>query len=308
MMFYNAKQKDRYINEIEDNHPSAFIENIKSAFNKTYPFENKLGKDCCNFSAYEIQNMYSQLGYNNRYTFATFHSYLKSYTSWCEENFLIDDGVNHFLEYSISGLDKFVDKKYGKKKYLTREDLEKMVQLVINPRDKFIILCLFEFGKSAAYQEILNLKMSDLDEKTLTAKLFTGRTVKISKLLYNIAAEADKEMIMYPTNGVEVQRVMRYKHRLEYIVKFYMSDASRNSTKAIAKIVKDNVNSMGAYSGISSNTIVVSGMINMIKKRSEELGISDEEYVRLHFNEIADQYGDVNNTNNIFYKRIKDYL
>ena len=305
---YNEKQKTRYLDHISPAHPKKYIENITSAFNKTAPFEIRLEKDLCDFSAYDIQNMYSQLSYNSKYTLATFHSYLKSYVTWCEENFIIKDGINHFMEYTISALDAYVDKQYEKRKYITREDLNKMLMALINPRDAFIFICLFEFGKSAAYKEIMELKLSDLDGENLTANLCTGRKVKISRRLYEVAVDADKEIAVYPINGTDVLRKMVYKYRTDYIVKFYMSDASDNALKFIPKLIKDNVRSMGAYSGISSNTLVLSGQIDMIKRRSSELGITPKEYILNYLYEIEDQYGDIKKNPLTYYHRVEDYL
>ena len=305
---YNEDQKIRYIEAVSDRFSEKNLENIISAFNKVEPIETRLGKDCCNFSTYEIQNCFAMTSYKNKYTLNVFHSNLKNYATWCNENFLIDDGINHYMEFSFSDFQMFIDKRFESKRYVTRKELLNLIRNVVNPRDQFIIISLFEFGKTDGYSDIVNIKLSDIDQDNLTANLYTGRTVNVSKELIYIAIEADKETQLYPYNGVNFSRTMIYKYNLDKIVKFYREINPNTIVKTISTIVKKNIISLGGYEGISSDTIVNSGQMEMIRRRSKELDISYENYVNNYYAELQNQYGAVPKSSKLLFDKVKDYL
>ena len=304
---YNEQRKIDYLKSLEGERTDDYLQTVISVFNKTEPYEEMYEKDLCDFSHEEISSMYSTFGYANVTIYNTFNYNAKKYVEWCDKHLLIKDYVNHFCEFGVADFEKYVDVRLEAKRYLTYEEFEELVRGIVNARDQFLFRCLYEFGKSKNYVEIMNMKIGDIDERNCVIKLCTGRVVSVSRKLVEVAREADEELTYY----LRLSLMERTLQPSEYIFKTLggtREGINNSAIKYISRIIKLNLDDLGGYDKISTATIAVSGQFNMIRRRSSELGISKKDYVFGHFDELRRQYLMTPNTPKMFYQKYEAYL
>ena len=309
---YNTEQKERYLSEISDSYATDVIINIRSVFNRTGPFEEMLGKDICNFSREEISDMYALLMYSSKYVYSSVNSRLRAYVEWCLSQMLVNDGCNHFQEFSLVDFEKYVNKRVLSNKYITRETYCNILKGIPNPRDKFLLMCLYEFGKSTNFEDIFGMKIEDIDREKGVIRLRSGRIVKVSKELIATAIEANKDR-RYLMPGREVYRNLldspyifkRAKTAGEEIENI---DNNNQNVKFVARLIKNLMEYCGENSDINATSIAVSGQFDMIRRRSNELKITEKEYVFNYFDELTKQYKTSPNKAKSYWDRYEAYL
>lgn len=308
---YNEEQKQRFLAYAKGCFVPDSIINFRSLFNVTEPFEKELEKDVSCFSRAEISNMYSMLAYGNPYSLATNNGKLSRYTEWCAEQMLVPDGCNHFKEINGSDFELYVNQRVQSNRYLTREQLDEFLKEIPNPRDQFVVLSFFEFGKSDEFSEIFHMRIQDIDFENKKVKLFTGRTVSVSDRWLKTAKEA-YETDQYYQPLSEIYRKMYVD---DHIFRMVMTGKATNNlrdgannNKTIARLLKTLVDISGQNKGINASSLAVSGQIDLIRRRSKELGITAEEFVLKHFEELEAQYIMKPNNPRKFINRYKAYL
>ena len=308
---YNKAQKARYLQDIEGKYAEDYILNLKSLFNKTEKFEEMFEKDVSLFSREDISNMYSIFKYSSAYTYSNTNSRLSAYCSWCNEQMLVPDGCNHFMEINFSDFAKYINMRLEKKKYISREELLEIVKNIENPRDSFLLMCLFEFGKSENYMDIYRMKIDDIDTQSKTVKLYSGKVVKLSDELIHIAHDADVEEYYYFTITSKTRKYLPS----DYIFKLINTGKSSvveedgvTGIKMTARIMKNISELFKEYKGINAASVAVSGQIDMIHRRSKELGIEPETYVKTHFDELQAQYYLTPDNQTNYWKKYKAYI
>lgn len=309
---YNEEQKERYLSEVKDNYAPDVIVNIRSLFNRVSEFEETLEKDVCNFSREEISNMYSLLMYSSKYVYSSVNSRLRAYVEWCLSQMLVNDGCNHFQEFSLDDFDKYINKRILANKYMDRETYEHILDGIPNPRDKFLIMCLYEFGKSQNFEDIFGMKIEDIDQEKGVIHLRSGRTVKVSKELIATAIETNNDPhYLMPGRGV-------YRNLLDspYIFKRAKTsgdeieniDNNNQNVKFVARLIKGLVEYVGENRGINATAIAESGQFEWIHHRAKELGITEKEYVLNHFDDLTSQYKTSPNNPKSYWNKYETYL
>lgn len=305
---YNNERKIEYLKDISKTRSDDYLSCMNSMFNKTEPFEEMFGKDLCDFSRDEISTMYSMFQYGDKLTYNTFNSNAKYYVNWCDERMYVADFRNHFSEFCLSDYEKFIDQRLQQRKYVSRSEIYKFCSTLPNPRDAFVMLSLYEFGKSKDYVEILNMRLKDIDIEDGKAKLCTGRIVNVPREYIEIAIKANTELSYY----FIISNIEKPLIPSEFIFKMSKTGVASKETaapsKLISRIIKRNMETFDGCYIISPQSLAVSGQFDMIRRRSEELGIDNKDYVFDHFDELRKQYNMIPNTPKMFYQKYKAYL
>jgi len=302
---YNKECKERYLQLLAADVDKKVIDTTRSQFLSAEYSEMEFQKDLCNFSIYEIRQMYSVATYNSPNTFRAVNSTFRKYTQWCIENNLVDDGVNHYLEIRNADFAAFINKKFQSMRFLTREEFYALIEQFPCLRDRFAAACIFEFGKSRNYSDITEMEISDIDEIDLTVNLDSGRTVSISKEFVNLAYNANEEKV-YDFNSVKRTAIYIPSSK---IFKKTRDTTSSSDAKFISHLIKVNLDVAGGYMDISAESISLSGQFEMIRSRSRELGLGYKDYLKNYYSEVQYQYNLGKSTPySVYYRNFKDYL
>ena len=306
---YNEEQKNRYISYIDSRYSDYYVNNTISLFRKTEPVETLFERDASCFSHEQIANMYSLFSYSDEFIYSSVNSRLQAYCDWCNENNLVPDGCNHYREFRFNDFHNYVDQLLEKKKYITREELNELLKQIVNPRDKFVILGIFEFGKSEHFIDLFEMRLSDIDEKNLTVSLASDRVVRVTRMFVDIAKEADEEEIYHFPTSEKTKRMTPSTYIFKKVkTNNVQSDDDKRYNKMIAQIIKSSMDYCGGYVGINAASLAISGQIERIRKRAEEMGIPKEDYVVYHFDDLRKQYILSPNIPKVYLKKYGAYL
>ena len=273
---YNEQQKSRYLKFLEKNESGSVNMYESWLFVKTENFEIKLNKDVYDFTFEEIIYMYKMLNFRNINTLSTINVMLNQYTKWAISEGLVKINQNVPGLMTRYNLEECINKALLQLKILSRNDILDIVNELQNPRDQFMILGVFEFGRGPNFCDIALTGLDSIDYKDQTMKLYSGRIVKVSDKLINYAysaSEADKYF-------KEVNGCLRHYTLYDNgtIIKSISdtNDTERFSTNAYRSVA---YNLRDVNQNLSIKNIIESGKIQFIKDDMERLCIDNlEEY------------------------------
>lgn len=305
-IYYNEELKKRYIKEKKKS-LSVNSDYIDVQFRKASEFEYELDKDLSNWTAYEIIEFYKLLNTTSVEALFCLNSTFSLYTQFCLENSLVRDNQNHYLECTSDILYGCVNKAILDKKIVDKETVLKWVDELPNAKDRFILLSLFEYGKSKDFRDIVYAKPGDVGNGTLK---LSDRTVKISKKLEYIIDKCIEEDTYYSISGKGTKTMPLVDHG--YIVKSYpnqnMSLSDFQKGRNIYITCQRIFDYLGVGEWMSPNSISESGKLYMIKERMKELNMTAEEYIYGEYlKEIEHQFG-CNISRSVYIKKYSEYL
>lgn len=262
-------------------------------FSYTEQFEEKLGKDVCDFSISEIIELYKIYNSSSLEILMNMNSQLKRYAMYCNDIGRITDGINHFEEVDYDILKNCINTGILNKTIISADYLYHVVRTQIsNASDKFLVLGLFEGIGSNGCRDYINLKMDDFTDNQVQ---LIGRTITVSNELYNYALESSNEYNYYSKNGIG--KIKQYRLDDDRIIKdminvIYTEDEEDKRLRRI----KNKLSGLNDYfdsTMFNYAHVVESGRINMIKKGISETGLSAYDYINNHNKEIEERYGKI---------------
>ena len=286
---YTLETKKGFLNSIHlSQYPPRCWERV---FEKSYGFENIRQKDLYAFTVSEILEFYKFLDIGTITPLIVYNTNLLKYAQWALNENLISDGQNHFDELNNESLYTCINKSKTNASILSHEQFMELIHTKIkNDQDKYVFFCLYEGVKGKDYQEIIDLRLADIDEKNSVAHLSSGREVYVSQDFINICKEADKQR-EYVTLGSDMrifplipgENIFKEKHN------------SRGSAlnRSVYNTIIRNISAIYQLSDvITAKSIMDSGLIYYLKRRAEKLDISvtDLIYNVENWKDIAEKY------------------
>lgn len=205
---YNEEVKHRFMRETVASTPYK-LKLCESIFNSTEQFEEGWGADLCTRSAEELQPMVNQLaGFRARSKWSKL-IILKEYVKWCIE-MGIDGASPGMLEIKTVGLDKVKQQTIANPKHL-----QNYLNAICEPAEKQatdnIYRCYYWLAYAGMDEEdILNVKCSDVDFKTLTVKYDKKYTVvpiyPEGLVAFHNCVELDSFAFLHPNYSHEIRK------------------------------------------------------------------------------------------------------
>lgn len=302
---YNENLKRRFISERTDE-VIIPINYLKNYFEKVSDIETRLQKDVSNFTYYEIIEFYKILNKTSISTLRVLNSQLSIYTQWCLQQNLVSDSQNHYLEIKTEDYMKCINKVLLEVRVIDKETIYDWIKELVNPRDQFILLGLFEGIKGKDFCELAKLRPEDVNGNKLI--LCTGREVKISDKLKYIIQQCIEERIYYPLKGIR-----KYIFRDNgYVIKDYSNVLEDHSDKRRGRTIYNIIRRLFIYfdiqGSVNANCIFESGKIHMIKTRAKELNMTCEEYINSpYIKEVTTQFNFYLGSKREFINKYADY-
>ncbi len=299
---YNAELKERYIIEKE---ATAILPNnyLRCNFEKVSGFERSYDRDLCNWTKMEIMEFYKYLGTASVSTLVVMNSAFSQYSQWCNQNNLVKDHQNHFSEITAEMLHHCINIGLAKQLIIVRQQLITEIRSLPNPSDQFALLALFEGIKGKDFCEILNIKTKDISDGHI--KLCTGRVVRISKELENIALESASTYDYY-TLG-DKGKVIPFIGDADSVIKDYPNVTEGTSDFIKGRRIYNKLNRaidyLGLSSNITANALYESGRIWFIKQELEKYNMNLEEYLKSkNRKDMENQYNSIHSINSYILK------
>lgn len=305
-VYYNEEQKKRYIRE-KENSLAISSNYIDVQFRKSSECEYEFNKDLSNWTVYEIIEYYKILNMTSFESLICLNSILSQYTQFCLENSLVKDNQNHYLECTKEILVGCINKAILDKKVVSRETVLKWIDELPNPKDQFILLSLFEYGKSKDFKDIVNAKPEHIESNKLK---LSDRTVQISNKLEDIINNCILEDTYYSITGKGTKTMPLIDYG--YIVKSYPNQNISLSDFQKGRNIYISCQRIFGYLGVgewmSPNSIAESGKLYMIRERARELNMTPIEYVYSEYiKEVENQFG-CSITRSVYVKKYSKYL
>lgn len=279
-MFYNSKQKERYIEN--SRFAETTLEVAKQIFNGSSRVENQEGTDLTNFNRQQVMNLLKTYNSQNKYYYKLICNIFSDYYNWCLEEGLIDIGnVTNWYDVKLSTpiIEDIIPAKLVKDKYYNKEDVLEYISKVPDPSNKLLIYAFFLGIDGKEHEDIKYLSVNDYSENHKAIKLYSGRKVIVDDLFINLMYKADQSKYYYPDGNENANLRGRHEYNdSKYILKvcntYKTNEAISNQgiTQRLTLIRKQAGNKF-----ISASTLYKNGLIQAIKDHFEEQGISLEQ-------------------------------
>ena len=304
--YYNEELKKRYIKE-KEKQLSISTYYIDNHFRNSAEQEYELDKDLSEWTTYEIIEYYKLLNLTSYESLACLNSTFSQYTQFCLENNLVRDNQNHYLECTKEVLLGCVNKAILDRQIIDRETILKWVNELPNPKDQFILLSLFEYGKSKDFEEIVQVRQEDYNGNQL--KLI-NRTVNISYKLQDVIEDCISETTYYSMTGKKNRTVSLVDYG--YIIKSYPNQDIYASERQKGRNIYITCRRIFEYLGVDKwmnpNAITESGKLHMIKERAKALNMTPMEYIYSdNIREVELQFG-FTMVRSVYAKKYEEYL
>ena len=289
-MYYNEEAKASFIKDYMRSRVVAAT-SLSGIFNKTSEFENKLGKDCSQFTKTEILDMYSKFGAKSVSVLTNYNVYLKSYTGFRIYYKQIDN-ENAYENINKDELRKCLDAEILNQLYLTREQLDDIENELFNFTDKAIVEALWQgiSGKSMCDLVSLNENMFSDDKRSLIFP--DGRIVKITEKLSEYLQKAFDEM-EYMCYGSTVRVEKLNGHGSLY--KERANAHAQESDDKYFRFIYRKVQNYRKYLGIpllTMKSIQASGLLHQLQIGMKQNDCTMREFLSTEKGrELALQYG-----------------
>lgn len=288
---YNNERKQRYIT-IKEDITTLPYRSLSLLFEKTESFEEKLGKDVCEWTTKEIIEYYKYLDSYSLSSLVVTNSNLTQYTNWCLTEMLVPDGQNHYQEIRPDILNACVNKKFLDQMIITRENLVAMIDELPNYTDRFMILAFFEGICGIRYSEMTNATIADIHGNMIS--LCSGREIPISSKLKDIAEFAVTEE-SYQTYG-DTGKSIKYSdlNTADIIFKVAKKNRPGNNDSAMTQIVCRRFGKATKYMGLPNRmtpkNMMLSGKIHFIKEIMKRENLPGEKVIVEYRDEINSRY------------------
>ena len=287
---YNETQKQSFIDD-QKNSVVTSKYFYSSLFNRSAEYEEGFEKDLSLFTSKQIELMYNALRLTSLNAIKVTNSVYKTYTDWCIANGTAT--YNSFATFNEDNLVNYLDVAGVKNQIVTKGMIYRWCEMLPNPSDRFLLLGLFEGVCGKEYCEFVHLTINDVFEDTLELNLYNRGRIKVSPRLIQFAIDS-AETIKYYSISKGQKKVGQFKES-DLIIKEYASVqdstddywAGRRVYKKFLRIT----NYLFGANELSTKNVSDSGIYDMMKRRSEELGITDRDYLIYYGDEITKQYG-----------------
>jgi hypothetical protein len=293
---YREVQKMRFLKA--KNYEESTIGTIKTFFRMVGRVEYDYDKDLVEFSQEEVIDMFKSINTRSRITIISMCTFFREYYDWCLQEGIITNNDNKFdLSKTPIYANLVVPDEVLEEQYFTRKVLkEKYVKNVIDIGNKFLLYALFCGVKGEGNEELVCLRLRDLDEENKKLTLVTGRIIEVDDFFIQLMKEADSAKY-YDQAGDLQSRNTRYDWSYEYVESQYVFKymargvANQPISEHMLKSRFAVIRKQSGNKALSMNTIYKNGLINYLKEKFEEQGISLEEGLTKKYGRHAHVFG-----------------
>lgn len=210
MRCYNSKYKKAFVKECVQNEKTSEL--YDWLFDKSYDCEQKRGHDLFDFDLVQYHELFASF---NHTSVDTYLSMIRTYNNWALKNRLTKRESNILHPGSLT---EGYKESLGKEKIaidypfilalIGEGDSKTGIQPLKNVQDKLLVYLLFLGVRGEKCQELINLKMSDIDTGNKAMTLNTGkgsRKVKIDQKAIKLIKESRKESV-YNRYSVDLEQ------------------------------------------------------------------------------------------------------
>ena len=262
---------------------------LYSLFRKVEPYEEKLDKDCSQFTKEEILKMYQEFGAKSVYVLLNYNTILKAYCAWRKHYHGLENEIA-YEEINTNMAKPLVAESANKT--LSREEITEIEDQLYNWTDKAIVECLWEGLSGNSMRDLVGLEENMIDHEIKQLYLPDGRVFDLTDRLYDLLLKAfnEEEYLCYG-EALRVKKLIgkgkMYKER--------DNAHAMDSDDKFFRWVYRKVQNFRKHVGIEEMTmknISTSGMIYYLRQGMEKTGLDLKAFLRTEMGEkLMDKYG-----------------
>ncbi|MEH7194871.1 phage lytic cycle repressor MrpR family protein [Bacillus safensis] len=265
-MWYNEEFKKTYLNTLNSD---SQLKQASLLFNHSQKEEKIRDKDLFDFTTDEILNVLRAMYSTSLASLETFLYTMITYIDWSIANGVTKGSNNLARLIKTNDLLSCIDTSL--KLYITKNELEKMCEELINAQDRALLRLLFEGVLGYEASEMTSLTRSDIEKAlnnnnmlTVHDSKFGDRTIKVEKSTLQDCLEANLEKEYRPLNGKPGLR----KPTLslvdnEYVIKTKQTNAigQGQASRTVVSSTFRNLKEIFGFSFLRPIGIVKSGLL-----------------------------------------------
>ncbi|HHT96690.1 MAG TPA: hypothetical protein GXZ90_02190 [Clostridiales bacterium] len=264
---YNEEQKIRYLNQCK--YEKTTIETIKNCFVSVSQVEYFYKQDLSEFNQPQINDMLKKINSRSRSYLTSMCIFFADYYNWCLLEGLVTDPINKYdvLQTKLM-IENILPIERLREKYFNKELMLKYIDKIYDVTNQFLAYALYRGVKGYKYNELINLKLQDIDEETKTVKLITGRIAEVDDLFIKLAKKADRAPYYNADGSTPISKFAYYGYTdADYILK----PVNRNKPTTLTLNMVVNrlsiIKSQSENSYFTTTTIFKNGLINYILEK-----------------------------------------
>ena len=282
---YNESIKKRFLNSIDlEKYPPNWWDRV---FDKSYIFEELYHRDLYDFSTSNLLEFFKYLDFANINSLVVYKANLIKYVEWAISENLVADNQIHLNELTMELLTGCISKARVDNAIISYDKLREMH--FVNAQDAFVFWCLFEGIKGKDFEEIINLKIDDIDKKNHTVKLSDNRVITVSEYFISACENAWREDEYIALKGEKTIKLIQSL----YIFKEKSNSRGIDKRRSVYNTIIRNIHYFSELANdVTAKSIRDSGLIYYLNKRADEYGMTVDElfYDMSKCGDIIDKY------------------
>lgn len=186
---YNNDKKEGFIKDYMRSRVVAQT-SLYSLFRKVEPYEEKLDKDCSQFTKEEILEMYKEFRARSYHVLLNYNVILKAYCAWTKHYHELNNDIAY--EHITTDMIRPIISDDAKK-VLSRDEVIEMEDQLYNWTDKAIVEALFEGLSGNSMRDLTGVELHMIDQKAKQLHLPDGRLFDLTDRLCEFLVAACKE-------------------------------------------------------------------------------------------------------------------
>jgi hypothetical protein len=250
---------------------------LYSLFKKTEPYEQRLGKDCSQFTKEEIINMYTEFKAKSVYVLMNYNTMLKAYCAWMKYYHELNNDVAYDV-LTIDTMRPLIPNNVNK--ILSRQDISEIEDNLYNWVDKAIVEALWEGLSGHSMRDLVGIDSSMIDHDSRQLHLPDGRVFGLTERLYEFLTKAFEEteyMCYGETLRVKpmIGRGKLYKERDNA----HAADSDDRNFRWVYRKVQNFRDHVG-IPGLTMKNIHISGMYHYLCQGMQDTGLDLKSFLR----------------------------
>lgn len=272
---YRPEQKQAFLNYYLNYKEESTVQLVERIFNSTETLENQLNKDVSEFNQLEVFELLKSYDSKSPRRLMIACKILSDYYIWVSQVEKLSEGLINPFDKSITDnmVEQIIPKENLNQKYFNKEHLiNELRDKVPDVTNRFIAYALF-YGIKV--DELIKIKIDDLDDEHHKLKLNTGREILVDDLFKHWMIEAD-DQVQYFANGIEVEdrRKLYTYSESDYVIKKCGSKKDGEVQPRLITVRLMTIREQMENEFISLSTLYKNGLVNYIKEQFAKRNIS----------------------------------
>lgn len=302
-------RKKRYLEGEGFRFEDATKEVAKRIFDTVFITENQKDKDLSEFNRSQVIDLLKGINSKSKNYLRLVTKICFEYTNWCKIEGAIDKTNVNYYDWAIVKdiIDDLVPIEMIADKYFKEDYIEDIViNKVKDPVNKFLVYAPFKGVCGASNDDLKYLEYKDIDEKEKTVKLKSGKIIMVDDLFIKLAKAANEATEYMPegtsydsSEDLEGKKKIRNKNAFKYGSSCYILKSAGTIETDYKEVTQSFITNrfifiqkqVGNKFIIPSN-LYKNGMINFIKNKFDEQGVSLQDAFFEKINRQKYKYGE----------------